>query len=129
MATFNYALAKTLLTEVEKERIVCTFLNSTDPIATVDWVKATEEFGSASIEAYKKGLQNTTKKLKAAMDEGVEPEAAAPAGTKKGGKKRKAAKATEEEADGDEVQEAPKKKGKKAKKTAVKLEEGVEDED
>jgi hypothetical protein len=29
----SYALAKTLLSEVEKERIVCTYLNATDPNA------------------------------------------------------------------------------------------------
>jgi hypothetical protein len=30
-STFSYPLAKTLLSEAEKERIVCTYLNTTDP--------------------------------------------------------------------------------------------------
>jgi hypothetical protein len=31
--TLSYAHAKTILSEVEKERIVCTYLNSTEPNA------------------------------------------------------------------------------------------------
>lgn len=33
MTTYSYPLAKELLTEVEKDRIVCTYLNSTEPNA------------------------------------------------------------------------------------------------
>lgn len=35
MSTFSYNTAKILLTEAEKERIICTYLNTTDPNANV----------------------------------------------------------------------------------------------
>lgn len=52
-------------------------------------------------------MQNTMKKLKAAMDSGLEPETAEATPAKKGGKKRKTG------GEGD-VEETP-KKGKKSK--------------
>lgn len=74
------------------------------------------------MESYKKGVANTVKKLKKAVDDGVEPGVVVTSGKNKGGKKRKA-----KEGDGEgEGEEAPKKKGRKGKKTAVKVEEGEE---
>ena len=35
MSTFSYKTAKTILNEAEKERIICTYLNTTDPNANV----------------------------------------------------------------------------------------------
>lgn len=124
MTTYSYPIAKDLLTEVEKDRIVCTYLNSTEPNAArqnpspchgkvltatqVDWDKATADYGAASVSSYKKGMQNTIKKLKTAMDSGVQPDTAEATPAKKGGKKRKV--------DGEgEVEETSKKKGRKSK--------------
>lgn len=140
-STLSYLHAKTILSEVEKDRIVCTYLNSTEPNAVscdssyifplepntnmlrqVDWDKASTEYGAASVESYKKGMQNTTKKIKKAMESGVEPEAADATPAKKGagGKKRKE-KAADAEADG-EAEESPTKKKKGGRKTKAQKE-------
>lgn len=141
-STLSYLHAKTLLSEVEKDRIVCTYLNSTEPNAVsikllslylikpaanlllqVDWDKASSEYGAASVESYKKGMQNTTKKIKKAMESGVEPEAADATPAKKGGaagKKRKE-KTAEAEADGEDG-ESPTKKKKGGRKTKAQKE-------
>lgn len=130
MATFSYLLGKTLLSEADKERIVCAYLNCNDPSANVslpsyqtnkphfaevtllpqiDCDKAASYYGSASVGSYRKMMQNAVKKLKEAMDSGVQPEAvASPA--KKGGRKRKDSAADVE----DEKEESPKKKGTEA---------------
>lgn len=88
----------------------------------VDWDKATREYGAASVDSYKKGMQNTTKKIKKAMESGVEPEAADATPAKKGGggKKRKE-KTAEAEADG-EAEESPTKKKKGGRKTKAQKE-------
>lgn len=61
----------------------------------VDWDKASSEYGAASVESYKKGMQNTTKKIKKAMESGAEPDAAEATPVKKGGGKKRAADAEE----------------------------------
>ena len=88
----------------------------------IEWEKAAADFGSASIESYKKGVQNTIKKIKKAMDDGFQPaEGTSAKAANKGGRKRKekAASAVAED-EGEEVsaaveEEAPKKKKAKAK--------------
>jgi hypothetical protein len=99
----------------------------------IEWEKAAADFGSASIESYKKGVQNTIKKIKKAMDGGVQPAEGTPAkATNKGGRKRKekAASAVVED-EGEEAsaaveEEAPKKKkakgAPKKSKAALKAE-------
>jgi uncharacterized protein YunC (DUF1805 family) len=138
-STLSYAHAKVILTEVEKDRIVCTYLNSTEPnavslpihfrvhsfqsltdlsLAKIDWDKAASEYGAASVESYKKGMQNTTKKIKKSMDSGVEPEAVEGSAVKKSGGKKRKEKTVE--ADGEvegETEESPTKKKKGGKKT------------
>ncbi|GAB7323086.1 hypothetical protein MBLNU13_g05597t1 [Cladosporium sp. NU13] len=109
-STLSYLHAKGLLSEVEKDRIVCTYFNSTEPNA-VDWDKATREYGAASVDSYKKGMQNTTKKIKKAMESGVEPEAADATPAKKGGGGKKRKKTAEAEADGEAEESPMKKKG------------------
>lgn len=107
----------------------------------VDWDKASNEYGAASVESYKKGMQNTTKKIKKAMESGVEPEAteATPAKKGGGGKKRKE-KTAEAEADGEAEESPTKKKKKGGRKTkaqkeaeaaaaAAEAEDGVKAED
>jgi hypothetical protein len=138
-STLSYAHAKVLLTEVEKDRIVCTYLNSTEPNAVstsvhlsrslvsstdrslfgkVDWDKAASEYGAASVESYKKGMQNTTKKIKKSMDSGVEPEAVDGSAVKKSGGKKRKEKSVEAGGEaGAETEETPTKKKKGGKKT------------
>jgi hypothetical protein len=76
-------------------------------------------------------MQNTAKKIKKAMESGVEPEAAEATPAKKGGagKKRKE-KTAEVEADG-EAEESPTKKKKGGRKTKAQkdAEDGVKAED
>jgi hypothetical protein len=92
---------------------------SANPVRQVDWDKASSEYGAASVESYKKGMQNTTKKIKKAMESG-EPEAveATPAKKGDGGKKRKENAA---EAEG-EAEESPTKKKKGGRKTKAQKE-------
>jgi hypothetical protein len=133
-STLSYTNTKSVLSEVEKERIICTYLNSTEPNAVslpvpllhspipsanhpkINWDKAASEYGAASVESYKKGLQNTIKKIRKSMDSGVGPEAAEASPAKKGaGKKRK--EKTVETDDEAEVEESPLKKKKGGRKT------------
>lgn len=78
-------------------------------IIQVDWKKAADEFGSASVESFRKMVQTAFKKVSAAEANG----GAAPAATPRG-KKRKN--------DGDGEGEGPKKKGgRKAKKATTPI--------
>jgi hypothetical protein len=75
----NIYAAVSELTETEKNRLVCLYLNTEGQVSMksrtklnpliililskTNWAKATEEFGSASIESMKKCTMNTIKKL------------------------------------------------------------------
>jgi len=91
-------------------------------LCQIDWDKAASEFGSASVQSYKKGISNTTNKIKEAMKSGVEPGAADATPAKKGGggKKRKE-KSAEAEADG-EAEDTPAKKKRGGRKTKAQKE-------
>ncbi|EME43392.1 hypothetical protein DOTSEDRAFT_25343 [Dothistroma septosporum NZE10] len=142
MPSYDYTTTKEVLNEADKDRIVCIYLSS-DPSAVnhprnppldahankhqVDWARATKDFGSASVESFKKTTQNMLKKIEKAggkIDGGAEtsgstspvkPVAKAVA------KKRKA-KVDDEGAEG----EKPKKKGRPAR--GKKIDEKVEGE-
>jgi hypothetical protein len=87
-------------------------------LAKIDWDKAASEYGAASVESYKKGLQNTTKKIKKSMDSGVEPEAAEGLAVKKSGGKKRKEKTVEAEGDAEgDAEESPTKKKKGGRKT------------
>ncbi|KAJ9639870.1 hypothetical protein H2201_007352 [Coniosporium apollinis] len=101
------------LNDKEIKRLACIFLHTSNP--TVNWQAAADHFGSASVESFKKTLQNSKKKL---SDKGVLPDTeggttaaagaavpATPSKKKAGGKGKKKA---EEGADG----ESPTKKVK-----------------
>jgi hypothetical protein len=71
---YIWEIANTTLSDSEKNRFVCcamstnqsTFMNS------VDWDKATADFGAASVESMRKGITNALKKVeKAGGKEGV----------------------------------------------------------
>jgi hypothetical protein len=84
----------------------------------VNWDKAASEYGSASVESYRKMMQKTAKKLKEAMDSGVEPEAAESSPVKKSGGKKRKEKTVEAEGDAEgDAEESPTKKKKGGRKT------------
>ncbi|KAK4501228.1 hypothetical protein PRZ48_007035 [Zasmidium cellare] len=121
---YNYSTAKDTLTDAEKARIICIFLNMDQSVVnqSVNWELAKNQIASASIESLKKGLQNTLKKLDKVEDGAVaaSPTKKTPA-KKTPSKKRKAAAggsdadgAAENDADDDEKKKrSPKKKVKK----------------
>ncbi|KAF2766771.1 hypothetical protein EJ03DRAFT_168045 [Teratosphaeria nubilosa] len=133
---YDYDVAQKVLNDNDKNRFLCCYLNIKDT-TVVDWDKAAKDFGSASVESFKKTISNAFKKIKTAQENGVPADAegsATKATPKKGGKgKRKGA--DEEATEG----ESPTKKTK-AKKSAelveeaddleeeVKKEEGAEDD-
>lgn len=91
--------------------------------ASVNWQKATNDFGSASIESFKVCVRNSLKKVEKAMAGGDGAAATTPPSSAKGkgGRKRKAA---DEDAGGDDTEETPKpkaKRGRKGKKAAAEV--------
>ncbi|KAK1074321.1 hypothetical protein LTR74_001245 [Friedmanniomyces endolithicus] len=122
MPTYDYKAALQVLTETEKNRIVCLYLSS-DTAAlglSFDWEKATAALGSASVQSMKVSLNTLLKKLGSGK-EGADPSPAK--GKAKGGKKRKAPEGGAE----DDAEPAPKKRGGGRKKKAVS-ETPVEDD-
>jgi hypothetical protein len=95
------------------------------PQPQIEWDKAAAAYGSASVESYKKGMQNSLKKIKKAMDDGVQPaEGSTPAkaANNKGGRKRKekaASAVVVSEGEDAVVEDAPPKKKAKAKAKAA----------
>ncbi|KAF2159843.1 hypothetical protein M409DRAFT_29653 [Zasmidium cellare ATCC 36951] len=113
---YNYTTAKDALTDAEKARIICIFLNMDQSVVmqNTNWETAKTQMASASIESMKKGLTNTLKKLDK-VENGTDT---APTPTKKTpakktpSKKRKttaggsvAGVATEKNAESDDDQE------------------------
>lgn len=129
MVAYDYNAAKAALSDADKDRILAVYLNMTltDNTAVrslcpsdlenrtltfiqVDWKKAAADYGSASVDSFKKMLANALKKVKEAETNGGTPAAAVGATLKSGGgKKRKAAAAG---ADDDEENATPVKKGR-----------------
>ncbi|KAK6414734.1 hypothetical protein LTR95_017690 [Oleoguttula sp. CCFEE 5521] len=68
MTTYDSKIALNVLTEAEKDRMICIFLNNPERNTGVDWEKCITEAGSASISSFKKGLENSLKKLKNAQE-------------------------------------------------------------
>ncbi|KAK3717216.1 hypothetical protein LTR37_005925 [Vermiconidia calcicola] len=108
--SYNFDIAKQVLNENDKNRLMCLYLNC-NPTA-INWEKAAKDFGCASVDSMKVMTRTAMKKIeKAGGKEDIE---AAPATG--GGKKRKAAD------DGDDAEAKPKKKGgRKPKKAAAEL--------
>ncbi|KAI5276080.1 hypothetical protein E4T47_00993 [Aureobasidium subglaciale] len=141
--SYSYAIAKEVLSDGEKDRILAIFLSS-DENNDVNWDKATQAFGAASVESMKVSYRNLLKKIeKAGGKTGVaapsaNSDSATPSAPKtprtpktpkgKGGRppKRKAEAAG---SDDDEDGDAPKTLRKKAAKNAAKAEDEDEDED
>ena len=143
MPTYDYVIAQTVLTETEKNRIVCIYLSGDTAAINnlvsfscalqslrdaecgltarqVDWDKATTAFGSASTSSMKVSLSNSLKKVadKGGKDgadgkNGADP---SPAKGKAGpNKKRKAGG----DGDADDEEATPKKRGGGRKKKVI----------
>jgi len=127
-----YEKALGIMSETEKNRMVACYLAMDNPNANVsltlsilikcttymykiDWKKATEYYGSASIASMKKCMNNLTIKL----EQGVSDESPTPAATtigKRGKKRGLEAEAGAEEPDEDGIPEpSPKKRVTKNK--------------
>lgn len=144
---YDFQVAKAALTQVDKDRILAVYLNMTDSNAVspltqtpcssflltwghrsqVNWKKAADDYGSASVESFKIMIRQGLKKIKDAAakgntgNSGVTPSPA-------GGKNKRKAKGAAVASDADDDEEtaatpAKKKRGKPAKK-AVKAAEG-----
>ncbi|KAI6796658.1 hypothetical protein KC363_g1425 [Hortaea werneckii] len=116
MTTYDYDVAKRVLSETDKDRFLCCYLNISDPNA-VNWEKAANDYGSASVQSFKKMIQNAFKKVKdgeaAGGDDGT-GSSEIKEGKKKTatpGSRKKKAKAEGAEQD---VEESPTKKQKVA---------------
>lgn len=133
--TYSYAIAKEVLSDTEKNRILCLFLNTDhsgvrqpfpSPLTIwqarspansqpqIDWKKATEAFDCASVESMRVMTRSTLKKITDAEKNGGVPTPTKGKGA--AGKKRKAAAAA---ADGEDDAEVPVKKGKGGGKKKV----------
>lgn len=133
--TYNFEVAKTVLSANDKDRLVCLYLNC-DPKAVshqleflqsalhadnrtpqIDWAKATTQFGAASVESMRVMTRSALKKIETAEAKGGVPAGTAAATPKKaaGGRKRKADADADAEDDDDEAAPKP-KKGRPAKK-------------
>ncbi|CAD0089901.1 unnamed protein product [Aureobasidium vineae] len=144
--SYSYATAKAILSEVEKDRILAMYLSS-DDMNDVDWDKATQAYGAASVDSMKVSYRNSLKKIeKAGGKTGVTAPLAggdssvpstpktpktpkAPKG--KGGRpsKRKAENTGSDEDDDDDDDDTPKTLRKKAAKNIVKAQDEDEDEE
>ncbi|KAG9980770.1 hypothetical protein KCU78_g21626, partial [Aureobasidium melanogenum] len=62
--SYSYATAKAVLSEVDKDRILAMHL-STDT-NDVDWDKATQAYGAASVESMRVSYRNLLKKIEKA---------------------------------------------------------------
>ncbi|KAI7159200.1 hypothetical protein KC349_g4324 [Hortaea werneckii] len=116
MTSYDYDVAKRVLSETDKDRFLCCYLNITDPNA-VNWEKAANDYGSASVQSFKKMIQNAFKKVKDGEATGGE-EGTGNSEVKEGKKKTatpgsRKKKIKTEEAEQDE-QESPTKKQKVA---------------
>ncbi|KAK4540012.1 hypothetical protein LTR36_009910 [Oleoguttula mirabilis] len=118
--SYDYKIAKDVLSDTDKNRIVCLYLscNTTAINGLIDWEKARAAFDCTSVDSMKVMTRSALKKIeKAGGKEGVDAE---PEKAKSAGSKKKRGKVPD---DGDEQEESPKKKGKatggRKKKTAV----------
>ncbi|EME46768.1 hypothetical protein DOTSEDRAFT_22803 [Dothistroma septosporum NZE10] len=64
MPKHSYAAAKSVITEADKNRIICIYLSC--DLSAIDWKKAAADYGSASTESFRKLNQMLLKKIEAA---------------------------------------------------------------
>lgn len=98
-----------------------TKFNDTNAIVQIDFDKAAADFGSASVDSFKRMISNSFKKVEAAETNAANGESVAPPTPAKAGKKRKAAAEVDDE-EGEETAKPKAKRGRKVKTPAVKTE-------
>ncbi|KAF2158118.1 hypothetical protein K461DRAFT_310074 [Myriangium duriaei CBS 260.36] len=128
MVRISYTVAKAVLSEVEKNRLLACYLAIENPNEAVDFNLAAQEFGSASTESFKKMIQTSWKKVEQSVTDGTAVEAvgkqlATP--KKRQTRKRK----VEENDDGSAIPAVPKKPAAKRGRAKKVKEEKVVSED
>ncbi|KAL9530483.1 hypothetical protein SMMN14_05781 [Sphaerulina musiva] len=64
MPLYDYRIAKTALSEGEKDRILAVYLNTTaDASSVIDWETATTHYGSRSVDSMKDSIRKIHRKL------------------------------------------------------------------
>ncbi|KAM0719187.1 hypothetical protein Q7P37_005092 [Cladosporium fusiforme] len=128
---YNYKIAKEVLSDKDKERIVCIHLNRTAD-GKIDWDKAAAEFDCASAASMQVMTRSTLKKITDAggkMGEGDATVAATP--KKTGARKRKAdttqVNGDDEHGDAEATAATKKAKGRGKKAKGVKEEQVSEE--
>lgn len=105
MPSYKFEIAKTVLNEADKNRILCLYLSSNQ--TSINWQKAAQDFGSTSVDGFRRMTQVMLKKIKDAG--GLEDETPSPGKPKKpGNKKRKASKIESDNLDVGEFKPAHK---------------------
>ncbi|KAK4626897.1 hypothetical protein CLAFUW4_04051 [Fulvia fulva] len=64
MPKYSYQAAKSVITEADKNRIICIYLSC--DTSAIDWKKAAKDYGSASTESFRKLNRMLLKKIEAA---------------------------------------------------------------
>ncbi|KAK4626245.1 hypothetical protein CLAFUW4_04053 [Fulvia fulva] len=113
MPYYKFQVAKNVLTDADKDRILCIYLSS-DPLA-INRSKAIRDFGAPSVEAFRKAISRMLKRLDDAG--GKDGAMGKPMPKPKNSKKRRK---SQPEDDSDEVEYTPTKRGRKA---AIKIED------
>ncbi|KAJ9628602.1 hypothetical protein H2203_002503 [Taxawa tesnikishii (nom. ined.)] len=132
---YSYSVAKEVLSDNDKNRLLAIYLCSDNPMAGVDWDTASAAFGSASVGSMKvmtravlKKIADAGGKTDTAGNAAAAAAAAAPKTPKsKGGRKRKADPNTRDDDDDEEA--TPSKNSAKEGKKAAKAEKEDDDDD
>ncbi|KAI4757805.1 hypothetical protein E4T52_10151 [Aureobasidium sp. EXF-3400] len=134
--SYSYATAKAVLSDVDKDRILAMHFSS-DGNDQVDWDKATQAYGAASVNSMKVSYRNILTKIEKAGGktdvtapfagaDGSAPSTPKTPKTTKG--KGRPPKRKAEDTGSDEDEDAPKSLRKKAAKNLIKAEDDDEDE-
>ncbi|KAI4823076.1 hypothetical protein E4T44_10205 [Aureobasidium sp. EXF-8845] len=134
--SYSYATAKAILSDVDKDRILAMHLSS--DTNDVDWEKATQAYGAASVESMRVSYRNILKKIEKAGGKTdvtaafADADSAAPSTPKTPktpkGKGSRPPKRKAGNTGSDEDDDAPKSLRKKAAKNIVKAQDEDEDD-
>ncbi|KAM3417812.1 hypothetical protein BST61_g6038 [Cercospora zeina] len=123
MHQYNSTIAREVLSEAEKDRLLAVALSTSADNSTINWEKASTEFGAASVDSMRVSVRNIYKKLdKAGAGANADGAAATPGPSK--ATKRK----TADTEDGEPKAKKPRASKKKASKTEDGEETVVKDE-
>lgn len=117
MPSYKFEIAKSVLNEADKNRILCLYLSSDQ--TSINWQKAAQDFGSTSVDGFRRMTQIMLKKIKNAG--GLEDDNSSHGKSKKPGNKKR--KAFEVESDSlDHGRLKPARKSSKRTCSVVKCE-------